>query len=192
MKVGRLTLSAMSLVGAVAAINCGDFSPSAPSHATDSTMVGAGLLGTTTNGLLSCSTLSASATSKTIGTAGGTITVGPHTLVIPPGALSKNVTIKASIKPEPATRVHFEPDGLQFGKPATLTMSYAHCGLINTLLLRRIVYVAPNLSILETLLSTDDLLNRRVKAQIQHFSDYAVEEYSFSDHAIAWGPGAAK
>ena len=193
MKVGRFTLSAMLLVGAVAAVNCGDYSPSAPSTTPDSAVVAAGLLGSVTNGLMSCPALPASSTSKTIGTGGGTITVGPHSLVIPAGALAGNVTIKASIQSEKAIRVHFEPDGLKFAKPATLTMSYAHCGLINTLLLRRIDYVSPNLSVLEQLLSVDNLLARRVSAQLQHFSDYAVEEYSMSsDHVVYWGGGMSR
>jgi hypothetical protein len=192
MKVGRITLSAMALVGAVAAVNCGDYSPSAPSNTPDSAVVAAGLLGSLTGGLLSCPSLPAATTSKVIGTGGGTISVGPHTLTIPAGALSASKTIKAVIKSEKAVRVHFEPDGLQFAKPATLTMSYQHCGLLSVLKLRRIVYVKSNLSVLETLLSLDNVLTKKVSTQLQHFSDYAVEEYSFSDHVINWGGGTSR
>jgi hypothetical protein len=52
--------------------------------------------------------------------------------------------------------------------------------------------VKPDLSLLEHLLSLDNLLTRSVSAQIRHFSDYAVEQFSMSDHVIAWGPGAAR
>jgi hypothetical protein len=193
MKFGRITLSAMVLVGAVAAVNCGDYNPSAPSTAPDSAVVAAGLLGGITSGLLSCPALPAASATKSIGTAGGTITVGPHTLVIPAGALSSTTTIKASIKQEKNIRVTFSPDGLQFAKPAVLTMSYAHCGLLSGLKLRRIVYVSPNLStILERLLSLDNIFSRKVTAPIKHFSDYAVEEYSLSDHVVNWGGGTSR
>jgi hypothetical protein len=192
MKVGRITLSAMALVGAVAAVNCGDYSPSAPTNAPDSAVVAAGLLGNIANGLMSCPALPAATTSKSIGSGGGTVTVGPHTLTIPAGALTTTKTIKAVLKSESAIRVHFEPEGLQFAKPVKLTMSYSHCGLLSSLAIRQIAYVRPNLSLLEHLLSLDNLLTRKVTTNIRHFSDYAVEEYSLSDHVINWGGGATR
>lgn len=191
MKAGRFTLSAMALMGAVVLANCGDSNPAAPVMQSDA-RVEAGLLGTATNGLLACSPLASATTSKIIGTGGGTITVGPHTLAIPAGSLSGNVTIKAVLKSESANRVHFEPEGLQFAKGATLTMSYANCGLLSSLAVRQIAYVKPDLSLLNLLLSVDNLLTRKVSAQIQHFSDYAVEEFSLSDHAVYWGGGAER
>jgi hypothetical protein len=192
MNVGRITLSALALAGAAAAINCADYNPAAPSHTPDSAVVASGLIGNVANGLLSCPALPARTTTQSIGSAGGTVSVGPHTLTIPPGALSSTKTIKAVIKSESAVRVHFEPAGLQFAKPAKLTMSYSHCGLLSSLAIRQIVYVKPDLSLLEHLLSLDNLLTRSVSTQIGHFSDYAVEQQSMSDHVIAWGPGAAR
>jgi len=90
-------------------------------------------------------------------------------------------------------RLHFEPDGLQFAKPATLTMSYSHCGLLSSLAVRQIAYVKTNLSLLEHLLSLDNVLTRKVSTKIEHFSDYAVEEYSLSsDHVVYWGGGTSR
>ena len=108
------------------------------------------------------------------------------------GSRASNVSIKATIQRESVNRVRLEPHGLQFKKEVTLTMSYANCGLLNSLSLRQIAYVKPNLSLLEHLLSFDNILARKVTAKLEHFSDYAVEEFSLSDHVIAWGPGASR
>src|SRR6185503_1789162 len=111
---------------------------------------------------------------KTIGIAGGTITVGPHRLVIPAGALSRSVTITAVAPSGNVNVIHFQPEGLQFAKPAVLTMSYANCGLLNKLLPKRIAYVDDRLNILEYLLSLDLLNFKTVTGTVQHFSGYAV------------------
>jgi hypothetical protein len=190
MRRGTLTLSATLLMGSTFLAGCGDTDPTKPSFAPDSAVMSAGLISSLTSSLLSCRALPSARSAKTIGTAGGTIAVGPHTLVIPAGALSRTVTITATIRSESVNRVHFEPSGLQFAKPATLTMSYANCAL--SVLPRRIVYVERDLDIISTLVSLDNVLTRRVSARIEHFSDYAVEEYSFGDHVVAWGPGSGR
>jgi hypothetical protein len=180
-------MSAVALTASVVLWSCSDSSPVAPPPAP--AVVSPDLLGTlnqTINTLLPCTPLNAATASKTIGPAGGTINVGPHKLVIPAGALSSPVMITATIKSEKVNRVHFEPDGLQFAKPATLTMSYANCSVVSALTLHRIVYVSPNLKIIQSLLSLDNLLNRTVSANLAHFSDYAVDDASFSDHADWW------
>ena len=104
---------------------------------------------TTETGLLACSDLPYAAVTQVIGPAGGTINVGPHTLVIPAGALERTVTIRAVIdtglgrqtrlvKPPKAgnpkkdfvgvNAVRFKPK-LKFQTPAYLTMSYANCAV---------------------------------------------------------------
>ena len=187
MKIARFAMSALALTATVVLLSCGDSSPVSPPAA----VVQRDLLGTLTqtvnNTLLACTPLPAATTIQTIGSGGGTITVGPHKLVIPAGALSSPVTITGSIKSERVNRVHFEPDGLRFAKQATLTMSYANCGLLSSLTPHVIVYVSPDLKILSQLLSIDNLLNRTVSARLSHFSDYAVDDGdSFSDHSVWW------
>jgi hypothetical protein len=199
MKISRLKLSALLLTTTAVLWSCSDLSPISappppPPAATVSPDLLGGLIGTVTttlnstvNTLLPCSPLQAATTTQTIGWAGGTIKVGPHKFVIPAGALSSPVTITASIKSEKVNRIHFSPDGLQFAQPATLTMSYANCSIVSALLpTHQIVYVTPNLKILENLLSLDNLLSRSVSAKVSHFSDYAVDDTSFSDHASWW------
>jgi hypothetical protein len=122
--------------------------------------------------LLSCTTQPYAATTKTVGSAGGTIQVGTHKLVIPAGALSSPVMITAEQVSGTVNSVRFAPEGLQFAKPATLTLSYANCKSL--LGLKKLVYTDEGLHVLELLTSLDNLLSKNVTGSIRHFSRYAV------------------
>lgn len=122
--------------------------------------------------LLSCSAQPYTVKTQTVGTAGGTIVIGTHRLVIPAGALAKPVQIKAEQMTGRVNSVRFSPEGLKFAKPATLRLSYGNCSPL--LLLKRVVYTNELLGILELLPSIDDLRSRTVSAPIRHFSRYAV------------------
>ena len=138
----------------------------------DASLVG-DLLGAT--GLLKCSQLPADTETATIGPSGGTLTVGPHRLFIPAGALSAPVTITGAIRQGGNVNgVHFEPEGLEFERSAYLTMSYANCNLLGRLAPKRIAYVNNALDILYYLLSIDNLWTKKVTGRIDHFSDYVV------------------
>ncbi|HUF26618.1 MAG TPA: hypothetical protein VMM18_06520 [Gemmatimonadaceae bacterium] len=142
------------------------------------TDVGGSLLGATTGlvtGVLACPSSETYTTSQVVGRDGGTIKVGPHTLLIPPRALSGDVEITATAPAGSVTTLRFEPHGLRFERPTALTMSYAHCGLISGLT-KRVVYVDGELRILEVLPSVNDLFRRRVTGKLDHFSAYAVAE----------------
>jgi hypothetical protein len=143
------------------------------------------LTGTVTNLvssiLVSCDKLPQQSASAIIGTGGGTIKIGPHTLVVPAGALQKNTTITAQLPGDKASTVRFLPEGLHFSKPATLTMSYAHCRKLLPLP-TRIVYTTENLNILELLRSLDNRTKKTVTAPLDHFSKYAIA-YRNSDVA---------
>jgi hypothetical protein len=106
---------------------------------------------------------------------GGSISAGPHTLVIPPGALLSPTTITMTAPTgRHVNAVRFQPEGLQFVTPAALTMSYANCNLLGNLLPKRIAYTDDNLNILYYLLSLDNLLSKKVTGKVNHFSDYIV------------------
>jgi hypothetical protein len=111
-----------------------------------------------------------------IGADGGTLVIGPHKLVIPAGALPDTVTITADAPSDTVNSIRFEPQGLVFaaGHQAQLTLSYANCPLVAQLLPKRIAYTTDLLSILELLVSVDNVLLRRVSADIGHFSRYAI------------------
>ena len=122
--------------------------------------------------LLSCSPQPYVSVTQVVGTAGGTILVGTHKLVIPAGALSRSYTIRAEQVQSRVNSVRFSPEGLQFAKPARLTLSYANCSPL--LLLKRVVYTDELLRILELIPSFDDLRTKTVTGSIRHFSRYAV------------------
>jgi hypothetical protein len=135
------------------------------------------LLGTITNtisnlSLLSCSEQPYAVTTQTVGPKGGTIRVGTHRLVIPTGALTLPVSIKAEQVPGRVNSVRFYPEGLKFERAASLTLSYGNCSPL--LVLKRVVYIDEALRILELLPSVDDLRTKTVTGSIRHFSRYAV------------------
>jgi hypothetical protein len=125
--------------------------------------------------LLACTPMTADSVTQSVGSEGGTITVGPHELVIPAGSLDSTVSIRAIAPSDTINRVIFHPDGLEFGQPATLRMSYANCSGLGVLLpLRRVAYVDSSLSILDILGSVDNVFSKKVTTHLQHFSDYVV------------------
>jgi hypothetical protein len=130
-----------------------------------------GKLGSATD-LLTCSPQPHAITKTTVGPNGGTILVGTHKLVIPRGALTKEVRITAEQVTGSTNSVRFKPEGLNFRKDAALTMSYENCALV--LLQKKIVYTDENLKILEVLRSLDLFRSKTVSAPIDHFSRYAI------------------
>jgi hypothetical protein len=164
------------LVIALVVSGCGDRSltsaPESPASPPQASLIG-DLLGAT--GLLQCSALPYASATQTIGSAGGTIRVGPHTLTVPAGALSSPVAITgALVTGRGVNAVHFQPEGLRFERSASLTLSYANCSLLGRLLPKRIAYVSDGLSILSYLLSIDNLFAKQVTGRVDHFSNYAV------------------
>jgi hypothetical protein len=130
-----------------------------------------GTLGAVTD-LLTCSPLPYDTESETIGPEGGFISVGRNSLFIPRGALTGRVRITAEQVRGTTNSVRFGPEGLQFEKPAVLTMNYDNCVLV--LVQKKIVYTDEQLKVLEVLRSLDLFRAKVVSAQIDHFSRYAV------------------
>ena len=126
------------------------------------------------NGLLACNRQDYGYAQKVIGPAGGSISVSGHVLQIPAGALSRNVTISAEAPGDFVASVRFQPEGLQFSKPAKLTLDYSHCPLGRLNILKRVAYTTDNLRILSLLLGRDNILMMRISADLEHFSRYAV------------------
>ena len=176
MKKGEMMKALRLLVVALIVSGCSDraliSAPNAAPQAPEASLIG-DLLGVT--GLLQCSSLPYASATQTIGSAGGTISVGPHTLTVPAGALSSRVTITGSlVTGRGVNAVRFQPAGLRFQRSAYLTMSYANCNLLGRLLPKRIAYVGDALNILSYLLSIDNVLATKVTGRVDHFSNYAV------------------
>ena len=126
-----------------------------------------------TAGLVRCTPVPYDSVTETIGPLGGTLQVGPHTLAVPAGALVLPTDITAVVPSDTVNEVRFQPQGLVFLQPASLTMSYANCDLLGVLLPKNIVYVGDSLEILDVLRSID-VLQGTVTAPVSHFSGYAV------------------
>jgi hypothetical protein len=124
--------------------------------------------------LLTCTPLPYDSVTQTIGPEGGRIAVGGHTLTVPPEALDTQVTITAVAPSDTVRHVRFQPEGLAFEEPASLTLSYAGCSLLGSLAPKRIAYTNDAFQILYYLPSLDDLVAQTVTAQLHHFSEYAV------------------
>jgi hypothetical protein len=173
MKTFRFPLLVLAC-GALMAASCSD-----PPPRPDATGIGTGssdLLGPIVQnlGLLSCDPLTADTVSQVVGAGGGVINIGPHTLEIPAGALTGDVTITVVLPPDTVNVLYFEPHGLEFATPARVYLSYSNCDLLGSLLPRRVAYTSDQLSILEYVPSLDLLLTQRVRGSIDHFSGYAV------------------
>jgi hypothetical protein len=130
-----------------------------------------GTLGNVTD-LLLCSPQPYDKAAETIGPEGGFIRVGTHTLIIPKGALTSPVRITAEQMSGKTNSIRFSPEGLQFERPAILTMTYSNCALV--LLQKKIVYTDEKLRILEVLKTLDLFQRKQATAGIDHFSRYAV------------------
>jgi hypothetical protein len=126
------------------------------------------------SGLLTCSPLPADSVTQAIGPDGGTLQVGGYRLTVPPGALATPVSITAIAPTGDVNQVRFYPEGLVFQTPASLTMGYANCDLLGSLLPKQIAYTSDALAILDYLPSIDDMLGQQVTARLQHFSTYAI------------------
>jgi hypothetical protein len=178
MKAARPLVVVLLVCALGLASACGDRSPTTPQAAAPT----ADLIGSTLNttgsllgGLLKCNDLPYDSSTVTIGSGGGTISVGPHKLTIPPRALSKPTTITMILPTGLGVNaVKFKPAGLQFQTPASLQMSYANCSLLNNLLPKRIAFTTDDLQILYYLLSLDNILSKYVTGQVNHFSDYVI------------------
>jgi hypothetical protein len=169
MKARRLIAPALLLIVALA---CTDRTPTSIAPEPQADLIGSLLAPT---GLLQCSALPYASDTETIGPLGGVLTAGPHSLVIPQGALSAPTTITMTASTgRGVNAVKFAPEGLRFSTPASLKMSYSNCSVLGKLLPKRIAYTDDNLNILSYLLSLDNLLSKRVTGQVNHFSNYAI------------------
>lgn len=128
------------------------------------------------DGALACATLDQPMDTLTIGPEGGTISAGPHTLRIPPGALEASERARFTIvhPPRSFVVVSVTPHGKTFkqGLPAELTLSYAHCPEPATAL--AIYRSSPDQTGWEKISSQQDTSRKVVEARLQSLSSYAL------------------
>lgn len=187
MRTSRLLLTTLLAASVVLASCSGGTSPLEPQATTSSPPDGAiygpqeipdintnllgGLLG---KKFLTCTPLPAQSKSASIGILGGVINIGPHKLVILPGAVLSKKTITAQITANDKTNsIRFSPEGLKFNVPAVLTISWSNCKYTGLLGLLKLAYTTDDMkSILELLPAVQ--VNKTVIGTIGHFSRYAI------------------
>ena len=166
-----------TILGVVIAAGCaGDPASPLEPHAqpqAEASLLG-GVLKPVSTLLLSCTPLPATSRTVVIGSAGGTVSSGPYTLVVPKGALKSSVAITAEVVSDNVNSVRFSPDGLKFAESATLTMGYSNCFGAGMLLPKKIAYTSEGLKLLEILSSLDLFSQKKVTTSIDHFSRYAI------------------
>lgn len=111
----------------------------------------------------------AQADTAIIGPSGGELIVGPHRLIIPPGALTTTVRIIGTAPESDVPTIELEPHGLKFKKSAGLILDASNCTDVPPIVYINELGVAsdPILAIYSTWWHT-------VAAPIDHFSGYAV------------------
>ena len=122
--------------------------------------------------LLRCQPQPFAGDAEVIGPDGGALKIGPHSLVIPKGALDHEVLLTGVAPTSELIQVQFGPHGLQFQAPAQLTLSYEQC-MRPDKFTYRIVYVEDR-RVLEFPPSLDDKTLKKVTAPIEHFSGYMI------------------
>ncbi len=123
--------------------------------------------------LIQCEPQRYQAKATTIGSDGGKVQFGPHSLKIPEGALDRKVVITGEIEISQHVLVDLSPHGLTFAKPAILVLAFEKCRTNPTTV--QVAYVADNLDIMsfpETL--AGQIESGQVQAELWHFSKYAV------------------
>jgi hypothetical protein len=125
-------------------------------------------------GIAVCEPLSPAVASRTIGRYGGELRVGPHTLTVPAGALAEDVRITGSTISGSVRGVDFQPHGLQFSKPVSLTFNYDRCTIPSEAGATEIVYLDGSNQVVARQPSTDFRWARQVVGWTDHFSGYLV------------------
>lgn len=128
---------------------------------------------TGTSGPVYCDPLGYDANVAIVGPEGGDLSIGPHKLSIPEGALKNRVVITGEMPVSMAVTVRLAPHGLVFAKQPKLTLSYKHC-LRPTNYRERVAYTDEWLRPLEFPASRDYTEYGIVAALLNHFSRYAV------------------
>lgn len=132
--------------------------------------VGAPHIITNGSGLQGCTPREPQYGTATIGPNGGELDVGPHRLIIPPGALQETVEISGTALEDSSTpTIDLEPHGLQFKKPAGLILDASNCTDVPD-----IVYINEIGVVSDPIPAVYSNWWHTIAAPINHFSGYAV------------------
>jgi hypothetical protein len=119
---------------------------------------------------LACTVDAPLAGSALIGPSGGVLNVGPHKLIVPAGALTRDTWLSGTVSAGSTFRIDFEPHGLQFKKPAGLILDASLCGDVPN-----VVYLDEDGGIAEHIEAIFSNWWHTIAAPIDHFSGYMLE-----------------
>jgi hypothetical protein len=119
---------------------------------------------------LACNVPTTLTDSALIGSSGGELDVGPHRLIIPPGALTADTWVSGTVPAGNSIRIDFQPEGLQFKKPAGLILDASTCADAPN-----IVYLNEDGGIEEHIEAIFSNWWHTIAAPIDHFSGYMLE-----------------
>lgn len=119
---------------------------------------------------VACTVPAALTGSALIGPSGGELDVGPHRLIIPPGALTAVTLVSGTVPAGSTIRIDFEPEGLQFKKPAGLILDASSCAGVPN-----VVYLNEDGGIEEHIEAIFSNWWHTIAAPIDHFSGYMLE-----------------
>jgi hypothetical protein len=107
--------------------------------------------------------------SAVIGPSGGTLWIGKHRLIVPPGALTRSVRISGTVPEGKPLQIDLQPHGLQFRKPAGLILDASSCVNVPT-----IVYLDDIYAVSTPIPAIYSNWWHTIACPIWHFSGYAI------------------
>lgn len=128
--------------------------------------------------LLQCRTDEARSSRGRIDSAGGSISLGGHAVVVPGGAVASALEISIEVPVSDVAAIELEANGeehWQFLAPVTVTIDYSHCpdGQLNGALSVYHVDLATG-QLLEDMGAVDNRHARTITFTTDHFSGYAI------------------
>jgi hypothetical protein len=121
----------------------------------------------------SCVVSSPLSGSARIGPLGGILDVGPHHVIVPPGALGKTVTLTGFVPAGNKLQIELGPEGLEFNRPALLILDTSGCSNLPATLY--IDYVDQDGNLLQRIQAVFSAVLHIIVAPIEHFSIYAFD-----------------
>ncbi len=119
---------------------------------------------------LACNVPAQLSGSAIVGPSGGELDIGPHRLIIPPGALTRDTLISGTVPQGASIEIHLEPHGLRFNKPAGLILDVSSCGKVPD-----IIYIDEQGTISQRIRAVFSTWWHTIAAPIDHFSIYALD-----------------
>ena len=107
--------------------------------------------------------------SAIIGPSGGTLWIGRHRLIVPPGALTRPVRISGTVPAGKPFEIDLQPHGLQFRKAAGLVLDASSCVDVPT-----IVYLVDQYTVSPPIPAIFSTWWHTIACPIWHFSGYAI------------------